>query len=155
TDPSAANAMLVNGNINIQSSCGILVDSSSSTGLVANGNIVINAQTIGVVGNYLSTGNVSLTPTPRTGMIAAADPLAYVSAPTVGGCDHTSFSLNGNNGTSSSYYQMYPGVYCGGILLNGNTYANFNPGTYVIAGGGMLVNGNAWLKGTGITFYNT
>ncbi|HUA34910.1 MAG TPA: pilus assembly protein TadG-related protein [Candidatus Binataceae bacterium] len=155
TDPSAASAMLVNGNINIQSSCGILVDSSSSTGLLANGNITIDAQTIGVVGNYLANGNVSLTPTPRTGMIAAADPLAYVSAPTVGSCTHTNFTLNGNNGSHSSYYQLYPGVYCGGILLNGNTYANFNAGTYILAGGGMTVNGNAWLTGAGITFYNT
>src|SRR5262249_10856171 len=90
-----------------------------------------------------------------TGMIAAADPLAYIAAPSVGACNHTNFVLNGNTGTSGAYYQMYPGVYCGGSLLNGNTYANFNPGTYVIAGGGMTINGNAWLTGSGITFYNT
>jgi Putative Flp pilus-assembly TadE/G-like len=155
TDPSAADAMEVNGNINIQSSCGILVDSSSSTGLLANGNITIDAEAIGVVGNYEANGNVTLNPTPSTGMIPASDPLASVAEPVVGACNHTNFALNGNTGSSKAPYQMYAGVYCGGILLNGNTYANFNAGTYILAGGGMTINGNAWLTGTGVTFYNT
>lgn len=155
TDPSAANAMLLNGVITMQSSCGILVDSSSSTGLLANGVINITAAAIGVVGNYQAVGTVSLIPTPKTGMIPASDPLASVTAPTVGACNHTNFTLNGNTGSAAAPYQMYAGVYCAGILFNGNTYANFNAGTYVLAGGGMTINGNAWLTGAGITFYNT
>jgi hypothetical protein len=154
-DPSAPSAMLANGNVNIQSNCGVLVDSSSNTGLTLNGNISMSAPTIGVVGNYLANGNVTTNPTPKTGMIAAPDPLAYIQEPSVGACNHSNFLLNGNIGTHAAPYQMSPGVYCGGILLNGNIYANFNAGTYILAGGGMTVNGNSFLTGTGVTFYNT
>jgi hypothetical protein len=154
-DPTAAGAMSTNGNVDIQSSCGMLVDSSSATGMTINGNVTIAAPTIGVVGDYSSNGNVSLTPTPKIGVIAASDPLAYVTEPTVGSCAHTSFSLNGNIGSSSSPYQLYAGTYCGGISVNGNSWLNFNAGTYILAGGGMLINGNSTMTGTGVTFYNT
>ncbi|HEY9157721.1 pilus assembly protein TadG-related protein [Candidatus Binatus sp.] len=154
-DPSASSAMSVNGNVDIQSGCGLLVDSSSSSGMAVNGNATIAAPTIGVVGNYSTTGNVSFTPTPKTGVIAASDPLAYLQEPTVGSCAHTNFSLNGNTGSSGSPYQLYPGTYCGGISVNGNSWLNFNAGTYVLAGGGMTIRGNSWMTGTGVTFYNT
>ena len=154
-DPSASGAMNLNGNINIQSACGLLVDSSNSSGLSVNGNITITAPSMGVVGGYSSNGNVTLTPLPKKGILPAADPLAYVQAPSYGACSYNSFSLNGNYGSSSSPYQMSPGVYCGGMSFNGNLYLNFKAGTYVLAGGGINVNGNATMKGTGITFYNT
>jgi len=154
-DPSASAAMNVNGNINISMSCGLLVDSSSSSGMMVNGNVNITASNIGVVGGYLSNGNVTFTPSVKKGITPATDPLAYVQAPSYGACTYNSFSLNGNYGTSSAPYQMHPGAYCGGMSFNGNLYLNFNAGTYVIAGGGITVNGNAKLSGTGITFYNT
>jgi hypothetical protein len=153
-DPAASGALAVNGNVSIQSSCGLLVDSSSSSGLTAVGNDTISATTIGIVGNYTSNGSVSFTPTPKTGVIAATDPLAYVQAPTVGSCAHTNLSLN-NAGSGGSPYQLYPGTYCGGITLHGSTVLNFNPGTYVFAGGGIDVHGNSVMTGTGVTFYLT
>ena len=85
-DPSASQAMYLNGNINIQSACGMLVDSSSSSGLYVNGNISVTASTIGVVGGYSSNGNITSSPTPKKGIVAAADPLAYVQAPSYGAC---------------------------------------------------------------------
>lgn len=154
-DPSAPSAMLVNGNVNIQSGCGLLIDSSSSSGLSVNGNVTITAASIGVVGGYSSNGNVTLTPTPKTGIVTAPDPLAYVQAPSVGACAHSSFVLNGNTGSSGSPYQLYAGVYCGGITVNGNAWLTFNQGTYVLAGGGLKINGNSVMTGTGVTFYNT
>src|SRR5271154_4428892 len=154
-NPSASGAMTANGNVTVNSSCGLLVDSSSSSGLSVNGNTSISATTIGVVGGYSANGNTSFSPTPKTGVIAASDPLAYVQAPTVGSCAHTTFSLNGNTGSSGSPYQLYSGTYCGGISVNGNSVLHFNAGTYVLAGGGMLINGNSTMTGTGVTFYNT
>jgi hypothetical protein len=154
-DPSAPNAMSFNGNITIRNNCGMLVDSSSSSGLYVNGNVTITEPTTGVVGGYLSSGNVSFTPPPKTGIVAAADPLAYVQAPSVGACSYNSLTLNGNFGTANSPYQMNPGVYCGGITITGNAHLNFNPGTYVLAGGGINFTGNAWFTGSGVTFYNT
>ena len=154
-DPAASNAMSANGNITVQSRCGLLVDSSASNAITAVGNVTITAPTIGVVGNYSSTGNVSFMPTPKTGVIAASDPLAYVAEPTVGGCTYNSFSLHGNTGSSGSPYQLYAGTYCGGISVTGNSWLHFNPGTYVLAGGGMRISDNSVMSGTGVTFYNT
>ena len=109
-DPTASGALSTNGNANVQTGCGLLVNSSSSSAITAVGSITVNAPTIGVVGNYTSTSNVSLTPTPKTGVIAASDPLSYVQAPTVGSCAHTNFSLSGTSGSASSPLQLYAGT---------------------------------------------
>ncbi len=107
------------------------------------------------MGNYSATGNVTLTPKPKTGVIAASDPLAYVQAPSVGSCAHTNFSLNGNTGSAASPYQLYAGPYCGGITVHGNAWLHFNAGTYVLAGGGRNISANTTMTGTDIAFYNT
>jgi hypothetical protein len=154
-DPSAPGALSANGNVTILSGCGLLVDSSSLSGLTAVGNVTVTAPNIGVVGGYSVSGGAVLTPTPKTGVIAATDPLAYVQAPTVGSCAHTNFKLTGTSGSVSSPYQIYPGTYCGGISVNGNAWLNLNAGTYVLAGGGMSISANTVIAGTGVTFYNT
>jgi hypothetical protein len=149
-DPTAPNALSGSGSASISSGCGVMVDSSSSTAIVLSGAATVTAPTIGVVGGYSGGG---YTPTPKTGVIAASDPLAYVQAPTVGSCAHTNFSLS-NPGTSSSYFQVYAGTYCGGITIS-NGFTNFNAGTYVLAGGGLTTQGGPLMTGSGITFYNT
>jgi hypothetical protein len=154
-NPSAPGALSANGNITVNSSCGLQVDSNSSSGLTAVGNVTITAPNIGVVGNYSTSGGASLTPTPKTGIIAATDPLASVAAPTVGSCAHTNLSFNGNTGSASTPYQLYQGTYCGGITVHGNAWLHFNAGTYVLAGGGMNISANTVMSGTGVTFYNT
>src|SRR5271156_2053571 len=133
--------------------CIYVLNPSELGAILAKG--TVTAPTIGVVGSYTSNGNSSFSPTPKTGVIAASDPLAYLQAPAVGSCAHTNFSLNGNTGSSGSPYQLYSGTYCGGISVNGNSVLHFNAGTYVLAGGGMLINGNSTMTGTGVTFYNT
>jgi Flp pilus assembly protein TadG len=151
-NPSAPSAFSANGNVDVNSSCGLLVDSSSSTGLSVVGNVSITAPNIGVVGGYSAGGNSTLLPTPKVGVIPASDPLSAVQAPTIGSCAHTNFSLSGNSG---SPYQLYPGTYCGGITVRGNATLFFNAGTYVLAGGGMSISSNTTMTGTEVTFYNT
>ena len=154
-NPTASGAFSANGNVTVASGCGLLVNSNSSSGLTAVGNVTITAPTIGVVGNYTATGGASLTPTPKIGVIAASDPLAYLQAPTVGSCAHNNFKLTGTSGSVSSPYQLYAGTYCGGISVNGNAWLHFNAGTYVLAGGGMSISANTTMTGAGVTFYNT
>jgi len=119
-------------------------------GHLLSGGATIAAPIIGVVGGYTGAG---YTPTPKTGVIAASDPLAYVPAPTVASCAHTNLSLS-NPGSSGSYYQLYAGTYCGGITIS-NGFTHFNAGTYILAGGGFTSTGGALMNGTGVTFYNT
>ena len=149
-DPSNPGALSTNGNPTIQSSCGVIVDSNNSTGMTANGHVTLDATSIGVVGNYSSSGNVTLSPAPVTGVAPLPDPLAYVQAPSVGPCTNTNVAINSNVTTT-----LNPGVYCGGLTINGGATVTFNPGTYIIDGGGMTVNGNATLSGQGVTFYDT
>src|ERR1700722_7321196 len=149
-DPSASGALSGSGSASINSGCGVLVNSTSSTALTLSGSATITAPIIGVVGGYIGGG---YTPTPKTGVIAASDPLAYVPAPIVASCAHTNLSLS-NPGTSGSYYQLYAGTYCGGITIS-NGFTHFNAGTYILAGGGFTANGGPLMTGTGITFYNT
>lgn len=154
-NPTASDAFSANGNANVNSSCGLLVDSSSSSGMSANGSVSVKAPTIGVVGGYTATGGGSFTPTPTTGIIGASDPLESVAAPTVGSCAHTNFKLTGTTGSPSAPYELYAGTYCGGISVNGNAWLKFNSGTYILAGGGMSISSNTVISGTGVTFYNT
>ena len=81
-DLSAAGAVSVTGNANLNlASCGIAVDSSSKAALSVTGNITITADFIDVVGNVSQTGNITLSPTPATGVAAVSDPLASVPGP--------------------------------------------------------------------------
>src|SRR5215469_8028425 len=154
-NPSDSAAFSASGTVNVQSGCGLMVNSSASNGLSANGNVTIKAPSIGVVGIYSATGGASFIPTPKTGIIAATDPLASVAAPTVGSCAHTNFKLTGTTGSATAPYQLYAGTYCGGITVNGNAWLHFNAGTYVLAGGGMRISSNTVMNGAGVTFYNT
>jgi hypothetical protein len=151
-NPSAANVFYLNGGVNVQSSCGVIVDSTSSNALYAAGSIVLTASSIGVVGGVYTSGSVTFTPAVKTGVMPATDPLAYVPAPTVGACNHTYFGINGLSGT---HYTVSPGVYCGGINITGVTNVTFNAGTYILAGGGLTINGTTTMTGAGVTFYDT
>jgi len=82
----------------------------------------------------------------RTGT-TYADPYANTSMPAFSGCDHTNFAPV-SGGTTSSPVQLSPGVYCGGLAINGGNI-NLAPGTYIINGtssnapAGLQINGNA------------
>jgi hypothetical protein len=51
---------------------------------------------------------------------------------------------------------LSPGLYEGGIRIGSNVQSvTFNPGTYIINGGGITVAGNTTLTGSGVTFFLT
>jgi putative Flp pilus-assembly TadE/G-like protein len=150
-NPSVSGALTVAGSSStLQAQCGIHVNSNSSSAMSLNGGACISATSIGIVGNY-SAGSCAPNPVPVTGVVAAADPLANVAAPSVGSCTYTSVFKVGS-GTSVT---LSPGVYCGGISIAGGGTANLNAGTYVLNGGGLSSASSAKITGTGVTFYNT
>lgn len=146
---SRSGALTNNGNPEVSvSNGGIVVDSSSSTAAIFNGNPNVTATTIGVVGNYLSNGNVTLSPKPATGVTPVPDPLANVPAPAVSGPNNGTVILNGNGSQTLS-----PGIYSM-IINNGNGTLTLNPGIYVITGQ-LILNGNPDIIGQGVTIYFT
>lgn len=143
-NPIASGSLHLDEGGTLSSSCGIVVNSNSSTAITNSG--TINAPSVQIVGGY--TGVIN--PSPKTGIRPKSDPLAYVPAPSVGACDHaTQVSASSGNVT------LTPGVYCGGIKLSGSANVTLQAGTYILKGGGLDVSGSATLTGSGVTFYNT
>jgi hypothetical protein len=102
-----------------------------------------------VVGGAVLSNNSHVTPTPITGITPVEDPFATVPPPTFNGCDYTNLQTKGT-------MTLDPGVYCGGLKISAGSTINFNPGIYVLNGGGLMVSSsNATLTGSQVMFYNT
>jgi hypothetical protein len=150
-DPTQGQSMTVSGGSSfIRSDCGIYVNSSASNALNVSGGATVTAGVVDVVGGTQINGGSTVTPTPTTGMSAAADPLGSLPAPTFTGCDHNSFTVSGATVTLS------PGVYCDGITITGTSNVTFQPGNYFLNGGGFTSSSSTTtLNGSGVFFYNT
>jgi len=128
----------------IDMNCGVVVNSSSNQAAAFSG--TIKTPNVDIVGNYSGSINSKVT----TGVAPVSDPLYYVPPPTwlVGSCDKINYSV------SSGAVSISPGVYCGGITIDGSADVTALPGTYILMGGGLNVAGGK-LSGNGVTFYNT
>jgi hypothetical protein len=125
--------------------------SAPSCGIMSNHNVrttgggSLTAREIGAVGT--ASGNNH--PTPKTGIVPAADPLSYLQPPATGGC--LAGGAGNVNGTTPVI--LNPGNYCGGISIANTQNVTFNPGVYTITGGGLTFNGTGTVTGTGVTLY--
>jgi len=103
-----------------------------------------------------TTCNSTTYPT-SNGISNPGDPLASVSAPTMTGLTMypAGSAWDMNHQPTNDTFQ--PGIYCGGITVNNTNGATFTfaPGVYVMAGGGLNLQGQSVVSGTGVTFYNT
>jgi hypothetical protein len=159
-----------NTTLNMQN-CSLYVNSSDmANALWLNGNVTVNAYSTHVVGALQSNGGATLNDSMGTYQkmgTALPDPYANVQVPNFSGCDagtsggSVGAGLQINNGTSSSPIQLQPGVYCGGLDVEGGN-VNLAPGVYYMNGGsgtgnngGFTVNGNATLTGDGVTIILT
>jgi Flp pilus assembly protein TadG len=128
----------------ITATCGLMVDSDSTTAFQANGANVSATEISVNGGDQINGGTVS--PTPVTGAPPMSDPLTYLTPPTSSGCTYNSvYSVNSGTKTISA------GTYCGGIQLNGGSLS-LNPGTYILDGVGLQMNSGT-ISGTGVTLY--
>ncbi len=141
-DPSASGAVALTGNIDLNSACGLIDDSNSSSALTASGNITVQTPSTGITGNYSSSGNITFSPTPKVNIAALPDPLSYVQAPTVPTCTQAAKTNSGTDSISGNYttLDLGPAVYSSGFSIGGNiTTLNFATGTY---GNGISFVGN-------------
>jgi hypothetical protein len=156
-------SLTINGNVIITSACGAVVNSNSSSAFTMVGGSTFNLTSgalVGVVGQGQGSGwsianNANLvnasTNTAETpvNIVTFSDPLANTSAPTSSGMSRFSSTTVAPSSTQT----LSPGIYCGGIDVKGT--ATFNAGTYVLAGGGLKIESQAVVSGTGVMFYNT
>jgi hypothetical protein len=149
-DPSASGAFQISGGVSLQVNCGVFVNSNSNTALQASGGAHLTTSGLNVVGNYSSSGGAVLSPLPTIHSAVQGDPLAYLTAPSVGSCNYTNYSVSGGATVTAS-----PGVYCKGISISAGSRVTFNAGTYILLGGGLNISGGATVTGAGVVFYNT
>ena len=146
-DPSAPRALEVDNGGELDTNCGIAVNSTNPNALDTHSSGDVNAGrgSISVAGGW--TGNKAPVPAPSTGTAAVVNPVSYLAMPTVGSCTSTGLLTITKDTTIS------PGVYCGGISVTNKT-TNLSPGTYIIRGGGLNVRGGKFY-GTGVTIINS
>jgi len=150
-DPQDQSTYMATGGALVTANCGIYVNSQNLKAFDQNGSGCTHASFIGIVGD-IKSDSCSLPPQGSigTGISAVKDPLAGVAPPQftpppAGSC------LSQQPGQT----EFTAGTYCGGISLNSGGPYTFNPGTYILYGGGLTINSQANVSGTGVTFYNT
>src|SRR5207245_2937446 len=90
-DPLAAGAFTVTGSSTFNNTCGIMVDSTNPAAFIDSGTGCLTATGIFVSGGDSLTSSCLPIPTPITNSPQMVDPLAYLTAPTVGACNFTNF----------------------------------------------------------------
>jgi len=140
-DPSAANSFYIDGAAIISASgCGVVVDSSNSKALDFQGSGTFTAKYFDVVGGYAATGG-HFSPTPVTHTASQSNPLYWLTPPSTTTCNYINFSVGSGNST------LHPGTYCNGIKISGAVNITFEPGMYILMGGGLNVSGASNLTG--------
>ena len=148
-DKASNSAFNEGGSGHVQANCGIFVNSTGYAALNVQGSATLKISALNVVGGAVLSNNSTVSPTPVTGATPVQDPFASVPSPTFSGCDYMYTQPHGT-------VTLSPGVYCGGLKVSAGSTITFNPGTYILNGGGMAVSSsNATLSGSGVTFYNT
>lgn len=130
--------------------CFVSTNLAKSYSIAALDTAKLTARSIQSAGGYLGTVGTNYSIMPGTDSPAAADPLASLPAPSVGGaCTSTNLTING--GATS----LAPGVYCGGLHISGGASVTLMPGVYVIKDGSFMVDSGSTLSGNGVGFYLT
>ena len=126
------------------SNCSIFDNSSDNLAMNLNG--PLTAGSIGTVGSYQA--NYSVSPTPKTGQAAVADPLASLPVPsyTAASCLPQTTSTQPVGPPSAAGQICY-----NGMVLNGNV--TLSPGLYIINSGNFNYSGSGTLTANGVTFY--
>lgn len=135
--------------------CGIYSNSPSPASIRADKRAHARASSFCAVGGFRAHKKSRIIPSPQTDCPIIPDPLAGRAKPTVGACSHTNLVVKNT-------VTLPPGVYCGGIRIEGNAKVLFQNGAYVIKDGLLEVLDNAtmvakhagfFLTGRDSTFY--
>lgn len=149
-DESMPGAFQANSSANLDASCGIIVNSTSSSAMHLTSSVSVTATNVSVTGDYVTESNAYVSPTPQTSVPPDPDPLAYIPAPdAAGACNHVNWWRD------NGMHTLNPGIYCGGINLRSNARVHLNPGTYILRGGGLKLESNSQITGTEVMLYNT
>lgn len=128
----------------IAEGCAIYSNSASPSAIMVQGSATVQAAGFCAVGGVSSS--VGLAPAPLTGCMTLGDPFAGLQFSVGNGCAYNNMQVQPSQTKSLS-----PGVYCGGLTIKGA--ATLAPGVYVIKDGPLVLNSQANVSGSGVTFY--
>jgi Flp pilus assembly protein TadG len=144
---TAAPAIEVTGNADGEfKNCVLYSNSSGSPAMSIGGSSKLKADGYCAVG-WVSSSN-ALSPSPQSNCPEVTDPFASVSAPLDTVCTASTTNVKVKPKESRT---LDPGVYCGGLDLQGDVM--LNKGLYVIKDGGLSMNSQGSIIGRGVTFY--
>ena len=182
-NPTIKSALNLNGTtLDIRTNCSIVVESSHGEAFTMGGGPILKLgreARVGVVGGWSLLGQSQILDVSHTPAIARSpehivnpgDPFVGLAEPSPNFCvtGPTCGYVGAGNltvrGTSVAYSKnnipannkILPGVYCRGLKIgdtNNQTFT-FQPGVYIMYGGGLDVTSSALIAGDGVTIYNT
>ncbi|MCC2113839.1 MAG: hypothetical protein KDJ16_17515 [Hyphomicrobiales bacterium] len=126
--------------------CAVYSNSLSGAGIVAQKSAYLNSELTcsagGVKGGLSNFAHDPVLDCPQI-----PDPLASRNPPAYSGCDYNNYEITSDDVT------IYPGVYCGGLVIGASARVNAKSGIYVIKDGPMAVTGKAVLQGKYVSFF--
>ncbi len=125
--------------------CSVFSNSKSSVGIVVRDNANLTAKSVCSAGGVEGRGLIN--PEAVADCPQFDDPLASRAAPVNPGCMFNRVSLRNETAT------LTPGVYCGGLRIDGTSHITFEPGEYIIEGGLFWVGGTSTVEGENVSFY--
>ena len=148
-DPVAPRALRLDSNARVTApGCAVVVNSTDARAIEARSNARVRATEILVAGGVDGAGK-HFEPGPTTGAVPLADPLAHRDPPPVPGCTFT------NRRLKDITTVLQPGVYCGGLDIDGNARVTLQAGVYVMKDGPFRLGSNTRVTGEGVGFYFT
>jgi len=150
-DSTTAGAMHLGGSAEVQAlGCGVQVNSTASAAMEVTGSASLEASEICVGGTAAVKAGNSVQPNPKDFCPAQVDPMSGLTPPEVGACDP------GKGGTyEDSHETLDPGVYCGGLSIEGQSDITLTPGTYIIKDGPFRLSGASSIQGKNVTIFLT
>jgi hypothetical protein len=152
-DQKNAGALTVSGAAKVNANgSSIVVDSSNSQAIEVTGSGVVSSNQTDVVGGAYVQPYSGTATNLFTAQASVADPLGSLATPATTGLTAQSKATLVVGG--SSVVTLQPGVYVGGININGAAKVTFAPGIYYLQGGGLKIGGSASVTGQGVLIYN-
>jgi Flp pilus assembly protein TadG len=155
-EEGATTGITMTGNATVALGCGMISNSSGSSAVTATGSASITASPIAAVGNVPASSNYAAGTELQPYSLPFEDPFADLPEPVVPPSCNNELKVQPNDPprtiATSEAVAGQPGVYCfRGMDVKGTL--NLQPGTYIIDGGTLDINGV--INGTGVTFILT
>ncbi len=126
--------------------CAVYSNSTSESGLAATNTAKIKSILACSAGGYNGASS-NFDPAPITDCPKRDDPLAERAPPSFSGCNYSGVVKTDYVGT------LQPGVYCGGLTIDGASRVDFADGVFVIKDGHMTIAGESATTGDYVGFY--